>query len=457
MPPKAAEKAKAKPEKKDSKTDEQDGEKLTPPDKKAYDAELDKIQQAIEGFQNRQKELTNIISERSSGKDEYLAERATLKSQLDQLKAKIGELEEKRDEVNNQIQAGKESGRKARSDLERLQKQNGFTNEADIDERIAQIEFRMTTGSLSLNEEKLLLREICELKKIRPQVTRVKQKAADLSQMDFGGAESRESMELVREQLNQFRDARKKVSEQLQKLNEDRQGQIGDLKGIMEERNELSKKIQEQIAERNKIRDDFRAQDRAFQLAKREAAEARYAVEMQLRAAKDVERRKQQLQREAEKLDLNPYQDMMTLIEQTLTYCKTLAGPEDDGQKTEKKEVQHDISDGMQILARKEDREEVFFYVPTAKKKSKALKKKETDASKIIKHNAMSFTLFDQIGVNAPLNVGDVPAMIEDLNARLAEYEEKTKAWADTREENKRKLLAESASAEAAAETEAEA
>merc|ERR1712050_600850 len=132
----------------------------------------------------------------------------------------------------------------------------------------------------------------------------------------------------------------------------------------------------------------------------------------------------------------------MTLIEQTILFCKSLTASKDKEEKEEKKEIQHDLKDGMEVLAKKEDRDE-FYFVPTAKKKSKSKNKggKAEGSSRPIKHNAETFRLFDQLKLDAPITTDEVPALLTKLEALLEDYNAKVKKWEETKEEKIRKLL----------------
>merc|ERR1712039_361878 len=132
----------------------------------------------------------------------------------------------------------------------------------------------------------------------------------------------------------------------------------------------------------------------------------------------------------------------MTLIEQTMLFCKSLVQTKDSEQKEEKKEIAHNNPDGTQVLAKKEDRDE-FYFIPTAKKKGKSKNKgaKAEGSAKPIKHNAETFRLFDQLKLDAPITTDDIPAILEKLEAQLVDYNAKVKVWEQKREEMKRKIL----------------
>merc|ERR1712187_477514 len=111
----------------------------------------------------------------------------------------------------------------------------------------------------------------------------------------------------------------------------------------------------------------------------------------------------------------------------------------------EKKEVEHGDTKGLEVLMKKEDRDEEYYYAPSAKgKKGKAKKGANADGSsaKPIKHNAETFRLFDQLKLNAPITTDEVPALLEQLQEKLADFQQKVKVWEETKEEQKKKILA---------------
>merc|ERR1719493_156388 len=221
---------------------------------------------------------------------------------------------------------------------------------------------------------------------------------------------------------------------------EARKEQQGDLPEIMTQREELGKKIAEKVAERNEIRDQYRQQEKeywAYQAELRKIRMEKQQEESRKRQAEIEQKRKLQ---KAEKLDEQPYVQEMTLIEQTILFCKGLVQTKDSEAKEEKKEIAHNNPEGTQVLAKKEDREE-FYFVPTAKKKGKSKNKgaKAEGSSKPIKHNAETFRLFDKLKLDAPITTDDVPETMKQLEAKLEMYQEKVRQWEENRDDMKRK------------------
>merc|ERR1711920_740524 len=220
-----------------------------------------------------------------------------------------------------------------------------------------------------------------------------------------------------------------------------RKEQLGDLPDIIAQRDELGKKIAEKVRERNDIRDEFRQAEKeywAYQAEVRKKQEKQQQDKMMWQAEMDKRRKLQQ----AEKLDEQPHIDEMTLIEQTILFCKGLTASKATEQKQEAKAPTVEF-EGAEVLAKKEDRDE-FYFVPTAKgKKSKAkgAKGAKEGASKPIKHNAETFRLFEKLKLDAPITTADIPGTLEKLEAQLEDFKEKVKKWEATRDEQKRKIL----------------
>merc|ERR1711948_27772 len=141
-------------------------------------------------------------------------------------------------------------------------------------------------------------------------------------------------------------------------------------------------------------------------------------------------------------LNEQPHVTEITLIEQTISFCESLTTTKAKEEKTEKKDLTGDNPEGTVMLGKKEDRDE-FWFAPTKEKKTgKKAKGKESAGSKPIKHNAETFRLFDQLKLDAPITTDEVPALLEKLEEKLADFQHKVKVWEETKEEKKRKILA---------------
>merc|ERR1712032_1175656 len=399
--------------------------------------------------QKKQQRMTEKIQSHSGGKDEFHKEQAGIRAEMDIISAKMDALMDKKNELNKAMGTQREEGINMKNDLAKMKKSIGYTSETDIDNRIATIEFKLNTESISLKEEKKYLLELQELKRNRPKVSKVNKMEDDLTAFREGVSGNMAEMKATIQEINaamaKHREEKKVIQEKLAKIRDERKEKLGDVPAWVDERNGIGEKVQEKIKEKNAIRDEFKAKEREYYQYLADVRKARQEKQQEERVTWQKERDQQNLVRKAEKLEDQPYVAEITLIEQTIAFCESLTKTKAQAEEQEKKEVEHGDAKGLEVLMKKEDRDEEYYYAPTAKgKKAKGKKgaKAEGSSAKPIKHNAETFRLFDQLKLNAPITTDEVPALLEQLQEKLADFQQKVKVWEETKEEQKKKILA---------------
>merc|ERR1712151_212408 len=284
-----------------------------------------------------------------------------------------------------------------------------FTSEEEINDRIATIEFKLWTESISLKEEKALLAEIKELKKNKPKLSELSKLQSNVENFD-NGTNQRAKLNELRDQMAILYNKKTQIQEKMKALNEKRQGQVGDMSEVMEKRDDIQKKIADLVGQRSKLRDDFKQEMneyKAWQAEQRRLRQEKYQEE---RKAQEAAWKIKKMEKEVEKLDENPYVSQITLIEQTMKFCKGLLPQDAVETKEEKKDTVFNNKDGEVVLGKKEDRADEWYFCPTKKKGGAAKKGKASNddmSKKPIKHNAETFKLFDTLGLEAPITVAD--------------------------------------------------
>jgi len=439
---KAKDKAAAKKKVEKKQDDAPQIERKEQPDRAAYDEKMKGIQDAISDLQKQQSELTKKIQERSSGKEEFYQKKAELRALLDDYSEKMSALQAQKEEINKAVGNKKQEAGEMKQQLTKMKKSIGYTSEGDIDKRIADIQFKMWTDTVPLKEEKKMLAEIQELKRNRGKVGKLAEMETKLEGFDTGSS-MREKISVINEELSKWYEAKKQVQEKIQELNQARQEQTGDIKEIFDQRDALNAQVQEKIKERNAARDEFNAAMKEFRAYLEEVRAVKQEKFLEDRKKRQAEQDMARRQYAADKLNEQPHVSEMTLVEQTILFCKNLLQSKDTQKKEEKKEEKLESPDGCELLVKKEDRDE-FYFVPTKQgKKGKANKKsgKSEGSSKPIKHNAETFQLFVQVGLDAPISTDDIPSTLEKLEEKLADYKEKVRIWEEKRDEMKRRIL----------------
>merc|ERR1711920_786368 len=140
----------------------------------------------------------------------------------------------------------------------------GYASEADIDNRIATIEFKLQTESMALKDEKKYLLELSELKKNRPKVAKVNKLEGDLTAFREGQSqgEMKATIQEINAAMAKHREEKKAIQEKLAKLRDERKAKLGDVPTWHDQRQEISAQIQEKVKEKNAVRDEFKAKER---------------------------------------------------------------------------------------------------------------------------------------------------------------------------------------------------
>merc|ERR1712139_508623 len=136
-----------------------------------------------------------------------MGKKQELRAKLDEVQARIDAFAGKKDELYKQIDSEKVADKEMKQQLQKMKGSLGFSSEADIDKRIADIEFNMWTSSLSLKEEKKYLDEIKELKRSKPKVTKLKGMEADMEGRK-PGANTESLREEIQKQSGDIKEAK---------------------------------------------------------------------------------------------------------------------------------------------------------------------------------------------------------------------------------------------------------
>lgn len=454
MAPKA--KADAKASKK-PKVEEDESEKVEPPNKKEYEARNKEIQDKIEALQQKQAACMAQINEKSSGKEEYFFRKGELRAQIDQINDRMTQLSAQKDDVTKISDKGVMQEREMRDAVKREKSAIAYGSIDEIDDRIQEIELKLQVDTMTLAEEKKLVAEVKDLKKCKPRVSQLREREDALSKMDSSG--HKKDINALNQALFQCRAEKREVVAKIKELTEARTEKMGDLSHVFDEKTKLGEDIGKLIEERKAIRQEEADAQRAYNAYLSEQRQKRSERVANERAQRQADYEQSRRQKMADALDEQPHLEDMTLIEQTISWCKSLLPNKVEEVKEEKKETKHDIPEGGALLVSKKDREEEYFFEPTKKSKKGKGPKKAADASetKAIKHNAATFRLFEQLDLEAPLTPAEIPAIMEKLQAKYDAFQAKVDDWKEQRDERKRRIIEEGIDPESVEEVKEEA
>lgn len=453
-------KAPEAPELKELREKEKALTKVPAPDKTDYDVANTKITEDIGVLQTKLQAIGQEIGSKNVGKDEHNAAKMEIRAKLDEYSSKIDELEKRRKAIQGSIDDVRKSARDKRSELNDMKKKLGYETEEDINNKIADVERAMMTGSFDLKTEKKMMVEISELKKSRPLVAKYKQ----MEDTAGGGGDvgsMRDSIGDIMKQLNELRDAKKLQAQALSKLQEARQKVMGDVPKLFQKKEAINSEIREKIKERNGLRDAFNIKNREYMGYLNEVRALRgERARIERKQRNDEWETLKKAERAEDGPAALPFADDLQTLANVVAYLKGLQPAKEVAKKTEEATKDFAAPKGNMVLLDKSSREEEFFFAPT---KRKGLKKGSAKKSKPIVHSLETLGFFDKYKVSPPTTLESVDATLAEVEKKAVEYKEKqTKAVEKEKEKAAKKAKGEgeegekgeeAAAAEAAAES----
>jgi len=296
------------------------------PDKSEFDAKIVALNDEVQDFNERLSEVdAKIADAKSSGGDqsEELREaRTTMKSlreRKDAIMRDRAEIAALQKSAKASLDSKITAGRSLRAELK-------YTSPEEIDKQIAELEKRQSTTSMSLRDEKVLLKEIDQLKQSKKLVTHLAANNDSISS-------ERKNSQSISEQLSsknaELDVLKKKIEEQkriLETLNEANSERRAVLPALFKDKDALRKEKLVKVETIKALRAEFRALENEFRAHQREVRrvrnEARKAEDEARKA--DLENRRKEA--EAEELKRVPYEEEMNLCAYLINYLETTYG-----------------------------------------------------------------------------------------------------------------------------------
>ncbi|TDH67173.1 hypothetical protein CCR75_002149 [Bremia lactucae] len=379
-------------------------ERLNKPDKAEHEAKVAALDDAIKKLQARSNvihtEIDALKSNRSGyggqiqeAKVKFAALRAEKDNLIQQRNMITARLRQARDEKDSTIK----TQRSARANFK-------YGSAAEFDTAINALKHKQETVSMSLTEEKRIIKEIEQLQAQRLQISEISGNQAIMDKQNESMKETRslqekknEEIDVLQEKLNE----QKKVLDELYRLNEE-ENKKDRFPALAKERKEIKEQLDEKFTAIKSLRKEFK-----------EANDKYYNNIRLVRRKKEMERQKEEEARkmeyetkladyEKEMAKIHPYQNEMDLCDALVSFLEKTYGKELKEEQAE--QVNETIAtplvlDGMKPLQRKE---EDFMIISNGKKSKKMRNSKKTKkVSKLVLPLAQ-LEAFSTIGLLPP-------------------------------------------------------
>mmetsp|Transcript_39135 Transcript_39135/g.66711 ORF Transcript_39135/g.66711 Transcript_39135/m.66711 type:complete len:571 (+) Transcript_39135:166-1878(+) len=425
------------------------------PSKQEHEAEIDAIDAAIDALRSERRTLQSKI-DAALGGSKNKTNNSPLgreRDALNKLKNRKGLMIEQKRQIRTRLEIVKSNADRLIGQAKNARSGMKFTNLADIDGEIARLQRRQETSSMSLADEKKLIKEIEALQASRRTAEELRSKQGDLDSIKEDRKTIQADLNAKDKEIDAIQkeiDAQAKI---VKELTDKQSSQRGAVDELIKRREELKGEMDDKYKEKGELKTQFREKTNDWYQNQRAIKAQR-----QLQYEEEKKRREEEhaawlKKKEEEELAKTPYEEEMALCEYladylTKTYlmdgkaeAEKKAKAAEEKAKADVVAVKDDPFAGFKAMSKKKNNDDEIYFGKGKKgskkggggggKKAKA-KKASTPVF------SLNFDLFDQFGMislNPPTNLESVAASVEELKAKKQWYSEQPRGSIPTARE----------------------
>eukprot|EP00979_Chaetoceros_neogracilis_P012942 scaffold3559_cov284-Chaetoceros_neogracile.AAC.40 len=395
--------------------------KVEKPDKPIHDEQVETINSTIDTLKEKKKTIQDQIELALTGGKHSAAgkEREGLK----QLRSTKGSLINEKKSMRARMDLAKKAADSLMNDRKAARSNVRFNDVESIEAEIKNLRNRQETTSMSLAEEKRLIKEIDALQQSKLILAELKTKDAGIDNAKEQRKNIAEEMKAKDTEIDAVQediDVKQKIVDAMKDTETEARKNLNSLKN---EREEIRKEIGVFIDERNTLRDTFRESNDKwydFQRAIKVQKKMKYDEEKQQREEEKVAWNAAKEAEEAKKI---PYEEEMYLCEflaksLAKTYLVDADATKSDDKKVDVIAVQDDPF--ANFVAHKKNDDEIFLKMGKGKKPRVRSSKKK--AAPVFKLNVDSFEQFGLLGLTPPTSLDMVQNSVDELKAKKEWY-----------------------------------
>jgi uncharacterized coiled-coil DUF342 family protein len=400
------------------------------PNREEHDAALNELQAQIDAVKKERQAVQDKIKIATNPDSEKNSILNGLRTKMSTLKQKKNTLIEQKKELRSMVDASKASADKIMKDKKDVKSNLKYGSMDEIEAEIKKLQIQQETTTMTLNQEKKLLKEIDQLQASKKFIVVVQAKDTAMEDVQ----QQRKSTQLqINEKDKEIDIVSKELDEVMKVIKEHNEKDSGAREAIQVFYNELDtfkEKMAAILAEKDALRTVFREQQNTFYLHQR-AIRAQKQMEYEAeKKRRDDEYAARQAEIEAEEAKKIPYEEEQALCEFLAEYLeRTYMGVESKGINTEavvvvKKDTPVAVTDdpfaGLQAMNQKENAETEIFFSKKDKHKKKRIRQPKEVATFTLSVDV--FDQFSMIQMTPPINMEQVPTSVKELREKKAWY-----------------------------------
>jgi uncharacterized coiled-coil DUF342 family protein len=388
------------------------------PDKAAHDEAVNELTEALEvikvGRAKVQEQIDNTMSDPVSK-----AALQEARAKMNAFKTTKGALIDEKKAMRAQLDAAKTQTDKIMKDKKDSRDSVRFNTLQEVEAEISKLQRQQETTTMTLQEEKKLIREMDQLQMSKQFVADLKSKDAAMDNVK----EQRKTIgQLIKDKDVEIDAVSKDIDEimiTIKAMNETDGTKRDAIQGLFKERDEFKKQMGQKLKMKDAIRDEFRTQNNAwfnYQRAVRAQKQVQYEEEKKQRG----EEKKAYLalleEEEAKKIPYEAEQALCDFLADYLerTYLGKSEGKDGDEKKADVVAVKDDPFAGMMPSVKKEEDSQYFGKGKQKKKRVRAAKVNTGPFSLSVD----TFAQFGLIKMSPPTSVDQVENSVKELREK---------------------------------------
>jgi len=420
------------------------------PDKDEHETEMAKINASIEELKEKRRSIQSKIESRVDGNKKSPA--GSMREALSKLRSKKGALIDEKRALRSKLDVAKAQAEKLMKDKKDAKSTVRFNSVDEISKEIARLQKKQETTSMSLADEKRLIKEMDTLQASKRVVEELKDKDLSLEGVKqrrkaIGGeiAAKDKEIDAVQAEIDERQT-------QLKSLQEKEAGGRSELKKMFGERDDLKKKMDAAFTERNTCRNKFREDNNAWYASQRAVKAQKKIQYEEEKTRREEEQKAWDKKQEEEEMKKIPYEEEKALCDYLADYLtKTyLTDPEkekrknreelEEKRKAEFKAVKDDPFAGFKPMS-KSGENEIFLQMGNGKQKRRRGKKGGVggggggSAVQPFTLSVDSFEQFGMLSLTPPIRRDQVENSVEELREKKEWYSKQPRGSVPTAQE----------------------
>ena len=400
------------------------------PNKEEHEAALNALQEQVDALKKERQALQDKIKEAMNPGGEKSSVLNGLRTKMSTLKQKKNTLIEQKKVLRGTLDASKASADKIMKDKKDVKSNLKYSSMQEIDAEIKKLQIKQETTTMTLNEEKKLLKEIDQLQASKKFIVVVQAKDTAMDDVQ----QQRKSTQLLLNEKDKEIDIVSKELDEVMKVIKEQNDKDSvareAIQGLFTELDTFKEKIAALLAEKDALRSVYREQQNTFYLHQR-AVRAQKQMEYEAeKKRREEEYAARQAEIEAEEAKKIPYEEEQALCEFLADFLeRTYLGVENKGANEEavvviKKDTPVAVSDdpfaGLMAMKQKENAETEEFFSKKDKHKKKRVRQPKEVATFTLSVDV--FEQFNMIQMTPPINKEQVPASVKALREKKEWY-----------------------------------